>query len=85
MIAYQLSVLPKTADPEGSTRYENINIILEEIPDDFIDVTFYDDLEHSRFIIEEHHMDFKEYRARMFKGTVIKEANGNYGWWRNLL
>lgn len=85
MVTYHPSILPPSANPEGSVRYENITIILEEIPEEFEDVAFYDDLEHNRFIIEQHSISFKEYQARIFKGTVLRESNGDYSWWRNLL
>ena len=86
MIFYQPSILPETFDPEGSIRYENVNITLEEIPEAFEETKFYDDIENkNRFIIEQHSPSFREYQARMFKGTVLHEQNDNYSWWRNVL
>ena len=86
MITYHPSILPSSADPEDSERFENVDIILEEINEAFENVTFYDDIEkNNRFIIEQHSPTFKEYQVRMFKGTVLKEKNGDYSWWRNIL
>ena len=86
MITYHPSLLNESSDPEGSERFENVNIILEEINEAFEDVTFYNDIEkNNRFIIEQHDPTFKEYRVKIFKGTVLKEKNGDYSWWRNIL
>ena len=46
---------------------------------------FYDEIQNAnRLIIEEHSPEYNGYMAHEFTGTVLKEANGDYSWWRNL-
>lgn len=85
MITMHLDMLSKVADPEGSTRFENVHIVLEQIPADFDSTMFYNDIEkNNNFIVEDYGTEYEEYEARMFIGTVVIEKNGNYSWWRRL-
>ena len=82
---YNQDLLPKDFDPEGSTRYENVTIIHEMIECHFASVKFHDDLQNANcFIIEDYCPDYNGYLVHEFTGTVLKEANGDYSWWRNL-
>lgn len=79
------NILPESADPQGSTRYGNVNIILEQIECNHEEVTYYDDIaENYTFIIEDKSPKYDGYETRIFKGTVVKEDNGTYHWWRSL-
>ena len=85
MTTMHLDMLSKVADPEGSTRFENVHIVLEQIPADFDDTMFYNDIEkNNNLIVEDYGTEYEEYEAHMFIGTVVIEKNGNYSWWRRL-
>lgn len=80
-----LDLLPTTADPEGSARYSNVNICHEKIECKHEDTTFYDDIAKTNtFIIDDRSPQYKGYECCMFKGVVIKEANGSYCWWKSI-
>lgn len=80
-----LDLLPITADPEGSVRYSNVNICHEKIECKHEDTTFYDDIAKTNtFIIDDRSPQYKGYECCMFKGVVIKEANGSYCWWKSI-
>lgn len=80
-----LDLLPVTADPEGSVRYSNVNICHEKIECKHEDTTFYDDIAKTNtFIIDDRSPQYKGYECCMFKGVVIKEANGSYCWWKSI-
>ena len=80
-----LDLLPATADPEGSVRYSNVNICHEKIECKHEDTTFYDDIAKTNtFIIDDRSPQYKGYECCMFKGVVIKEANGSYCWWKSI-
>ena len=80
-----LDLLPVTADPEGSVRYSNVNICHEKIECKHEDTTFYDDIAKTNtFIIDDRSPQYKGYECCMFKGVVIKEANGLYCWWKSI-
>lgn len=79
------SLLPESADPRGSTRYKNVAICHEMIECKLNDTTFYNDIEdNNTFIIEDKSPEYEGYTCHIFEGTVIKEANGTYGWWRDV-
>lgn len=85
MVMYNPDLLNRDSDPEGSTRYENVNIIHEKIERFKESVTFFNDIDKANaFIIEDCSPQYNGYEARIFKGTVIKEANGTYSWWKNI-
>ena len=85
MTVYNPDLLPNTADPQGSTRYGNVNIIHEQIECHHEETTFYDDIcKTNTFIIEEKSPQFEGYESHIFKGTVIKESDGSYHWWRSI-
>jgi hypothetical protein len=80
-----LDLLPITADPEGSVRYSNVNICHEKLECKHEDTTFYDDIAKTNtFIIDDRSPQYKGYECCMFKGVVIKEANGSYCWWKSI-
>lgn len=80
-----LDLLPITADPEGSVRYSNVNICHEKLECKHEDATFYDDIAKTNtFIIDDRSSQYKGYECCMFKGVVIKEANGSYCWWKSI-
>lgn len=84
-IMFNPDILPESADPQGSTRYGNVNIILEQIECNHEEVTYYDDIaENYTFIIEDKSPKYDGYETRIFKGTVVKEDNGTYHWCRSL-
>ena len=78
-------LLPDSADPEVSTRYGNVNIIHELIESDNESIKFYDNIcKDYTFIIEDESPQYNGYECHVFKGTVLKEADGRYSWWKNL-
>ena len=83
---YHPSLLPKTADPEGSIRYTDVNIYHEQIECKHDEVHWFDDIKNNNvFIIQDQSPEYKGYEVHMFKGTVLKEKNGQYSWWRNII
>lgn len=81
MTMFNPDLLPETADPEGSARYGNVSIFHEKIECKHDTTTFYDDIAKTNtFIIEDKSPQYKGYECSIFKGTVIKEANGSYHW-----
>ena len=82
---FHLDLLPATADSEGSVRYSNVNICHEKLECKHEDTTFYDDIAKTNtFIIDDRSPQYKGYECCMFKGVVIKEANGSYCWWKSI-
>lgn len=82
MTAFNPNLLPDTADPEGSVRFENVNILHFIIPCHEEDV-LYQWYENMLVICDcspEHNNQTVDY----FKGTVLAEADGQYSWWRNI-
>lgn len=83
MIAYNPDLLPETADPQGSVRYSDVNIIHEKIECRHEETTFYDDIaDNNMFLIEDKSPKYEGYESHMFKGVVVKEENGSYNWWK---
>lgn len=81
-----ISDIPESADPEGSIRYCNVDIIHEQIECHDNKVTFYDNIcKDNTFIIEDKSFEYEGYQIRFFKGTVVKERDGEYTWWKNPL
>ena len=78
-------LLTQRSDPQGSIRYENVTIIHEMIECQFEYAKFYDNIRNANlFIIEEYSPEFEGYLVHEFTGTVLREANGEFSWWRNL-
>lgn len=74
--------IPESADPIGSTRY-NCTIMHEKIFGLNQQTFFYDDIDDSGvFIVEEHSPEYSGYAVTIFEGTVIKEKNNEYSWWK---
>ena len=80
---YHPEILPATADPEGSERFD-CTIIHEQIHGE-PHTLFYDDLENGRFIIEDCQPEYDGYEAHVFAGVVLREPDGSYSWWREIL
>lgn len=80
-------LLPVTADPMGSTRYNTI-IIYEKHPsakNKKYTIKFYDNIaDNNIFLIREYSYDNKTYSVEIGKGVVIKERNHQYTWWFSL-
>lgn len=75
--------IPEFADPEGSIRYCNVDIMHEQIECKHNEVTFYDNIcKDNTFIIEDKSPDYSGYQCRYFKGYVLKEKDGDYSWWK---
>ena len=84
-IMFNPDILSESADPQGSTRYCNVNIIHEQIECNHTSVTYYDDIaESNTFIVEDKSPEFDGYETHIFKGVVVKENNGTYNWWRSI-
>lgn len=84
MMCFHPDLLPKSADPQGSERFENVTIYHEQIECRHTETIFYDDIEkNNRFIIEDYSPEYTGYEVHMFKGTVLKEHN-EYSWWHNI-
>ena len=84
-ITYHPDLLPETADPIDSTRYCNVKIVLEQIESNKYETTYYNSIvENNTFIIEDKSPDYKGYECRCFRGTVLKESNGSYSWWKSI-
>lgn len=77
-------LLPKSADPQGSIRYENVNIVRIVIPckEKGILTQFYK--EDKLFIIYDCSPDYSSQDIESFKGTVLEEPNSNYSWWKSI-
>lgn len=74
--------MQESADPIGSTRY-NCTIMHEKISSLNQQTFFYDDIEDSGvFIVEEHSPEYRGYEVVIFEGTVLKEKNNEYSWWK---
>lgn len=74
--------IPESADPIGSTRY-NCTIMHEKIFSLNQQTFFYDDIEdRGVFIVEEHSPEYRGYEVVIFDGTVLKEKNNEYSWWK---
>ena len=86
MIWFNPDLLPESADPQLSTRYGNVNIVHEQIEDKEESTIFYDNISVDyTFIIEDKSPAYKGYECHVFKGEVLKEANGTYSWWKSIV
>lgn len=85
-VMFAMDLLPETADPEGSIRYSNVKICHEQIECRHSKVCWFDDIaKNNVFIIQDQSPKYKGYEVHMFKGTVLRERNGQYSWWRNII
>lgn len=76
-------LLPESADPVGSTRHENVDIIYVRVPWCKEHRAFHYDEENKLFIITDCSPHNKLSRTS-FKGTVLEETNGSYSWWQSI-
>lgn len=79
-------LLPPTADPQGSTRF-NATILWEQYPIEPHEnnrVEFYDDLDNGKFLVREYNQEFEQYYLEIGVGIVLRELNQQYSWWFNL-
>lgn len=74
--------IPETADPEGSIRFENVQIVHIFIPCKETGVIHQWFKNNNIFIIYECDPNFVKTIYKHFTGTVLQEANGKYSWWR---
>ena len=85
MIMFNPDILPESADEQNSTRFGNVNIVHEKIECHHDETFFYDNIaECNTFIIEDRSPAYDGYECHMFKGVVVKEANGGYSWWTSI-
>lgn len=85
MTMFNPDLLPESADPEGSTRFEDVTIVHEQIECHHKIITFYNDIDKTNtFVIEDKSPDYQGYEPHIFKGVVVKEADGSYHWWRSI-
>ena len=77
-------LLPETADPQGSVRYENVNIVRLLIPckEEGTLTQFYKD--DNYFVVYDCSPEYGNTSHECFTGTVIEEANGTHSWWRSI-
>ena len=80
------NILPESADPQGSIRYHNVDIIHETIESDYEEVIFINKIDiDNRFEIIDKSSQYNGYECHIFKGDVLKESDGGYSWWRSIM
>lgn len=84
MMMLHPDLLPETADPQGSTRYENVNIVRLLIPcrEEGTLTQFYKN--NNYFVVYDCSPEYDNQAIESFTGTVIEEANGTHSWWRSI-
>lgn len=77
-------LLPETADPQGSVRYENVNIVRLLIPckEEGALTQFYKN--DNYFVVYDCSPEYGNQVIESFTGVVIEEANGTHSWWRSI-
>jgi len=85
MTMFNPDLLPETADPEGSVRYEDVNILLLIIPCRETGVLCQWHKDNNMFIIYDCSPEYVSQAVDAFKGTLLVEANGSYSWWRSII
>ena len=86
MLDPKFTDLPESADPEGSKRFNDVTITLEQIECKHEEVVFHDHIcESNTFIIEDRSPRYHGVKCSIFKGVVVKEADGEYGWWGSII
>lgn len=85
MTMFNPDLLPATADPEGTTRYENVNMLRLIVPcrEEGILYQWYED--ENLFVIYECSPEYGSQGVVSFRGTLLVEADGSYSWWRNIV
>lgn len=87
-MTFHPSLLPETADPMNSTRYQCC-ILHYKTPiskDEEAHTKCYDDIaDKGIFLVDEYSSKFESQMLDVFQGTVLIEENGVYSWWRDLL
>ena len=81
--------MPESSDPEGSTRYSCfiVHIInrIEQTQMAHINYMDYID-EYGVFIVVENtHISVTNHKVKAYQGIVLKEKDGSYSWWFDLL
>ena len=85
MTMFHPDLSPQSSDPEGSTRFENVVIQHTQIHGDFEHTEFFDMIETlNHFTIADYSPKFFNTESKVFMGTVLKESDGSYSWWKNL-
>lgn len=83
-IMFHPDLLPKSADPQGSIRYENVNIVRMVIPCKEKGILTQFCKEDKLFIIYDCSPSYDNQAVESFKGIVLKEANNHYSWWKSI-
>lgn len=84
MTAFNPNLLPESADPEGSTRFENVNMMHLLIPCREEGTLFQWYEKDNMFVIYDCSPEYGGQAIESFKGTLLIEADGSYSWWRQL-
>lgn len=80
-MCFHPDLLPESADPAGSERFSDIQIVRLEIP--CREYGVFEQLHTNLFVIYVCSPEFTETKYDYFKGTVLKEING-FSWWRSI-
>lgn len=84
-VIYNPDLLPESADPQQSIRYCNVSIIHIEIKCRHEEVKFHDWISaNNTFVIEDCSPEYTGYEYKVFKGVVVREADGTYNWWKSI-
>lgn len=79
------NLLDESADPEGSIRFENVDIQHTQIQCNFEHTEFFDMIETlNRFTIADYSPEYDGIESHVFTGTVLKESDGSYSWFKNI-
>ena len=84
MTWFNPNLLPESADPEGSTRYENVTIIHMIVPCRDSGTTMQLLNDDQLFVIYDCSPEYSKTSYECFRGTVLEDANGSYSWWRSI-
>jgi hypothetical protein len=84
MTWFNPNLLPESADPEGSTRYENVTIIHMIVPCRDSGTTMQLLNDDQLFVIYDCSPEYSKTALNTYKGTVIAESNGSYSWWKSI-
>lgn len=85
MMMFNPDLLPETADPEGSIRYENVNMLLLIIPCRETGILYQWYKDDNTFIIYDCSPEYNNQAIDAFKGTLLVETDGSYSWWRSII
>ena len=82
-VCFHPDLLPESADPAGSTRYSDVQIMRFEIPcrEYGMYEQFYED--EKLFAVYVCSPEYEKANCKSFKGTVLKEVNG-FSWWESI-